>query len=129
MVQVAVRNARVGHESIQLGSIRPCSASTVNIGLGHNLNQWRTRAVQINQAVVTIMCQLACVLFHMRVMDAHANTLAIIKRRVNVSRKNNRLIHLAGLVSLGKIWVEIMLAIKTANMCDIGVQRLARLDG
>ena len=97
----------------------------MHIRLRDDFDQRRTSAVEVNQTVAIVMCQLTGILLHVRVMNPHTLERAVFQRCVNIASQDNRLIHLRGLVALWQVRVKIMFAIKPANAGNRRVQRLA----
>ena len=78
--------------------------------------------------MVAVVRQFSGILLHVRVVNAHSHTRTVLHRHVNMPRQDNRLIHLARLIALRQIWVEIMLAIKPRHPGNRRIQRFTRLD-
>ncbi len=65
----------------------------------------------------------------MRTGDADALDCAVFQSDVQVALADNRQLHLADLVALGQVGVEVVLAGKHVVLPDFGIHRQAELDG
>ena len=75
------------------------------------------------------MQRLAGVLFQVGVVDANPFGGVVIQGNLNVASTHNGMIHLAGLVTLGKIRVEVVFAVKHRDFRNLSVDGEAKLHG
>jgi len=98
-----------------------------HVWLGHDLQQRRAGAVQVDAGgtVELFMQALAGVFFQVRA--GYADTLdgAVFQRDIQVAFADNRQLHLADLIALGQVRVEVVLAREHAVLADLGVNRQA----
>jgi hypothetical protein len=70
-------------------------------------------------------CRLAGVFFQVRAGDADALDGAVFQGDVQVALADDRQVHLADLVALGQVRVEVVLAREHVALADFGVDRQA----
>src|SRR6185503_13933886 len=75
------------------------------------------------------MGALACVFFEVGVVDTHANGTTIGKWRVDMAGQHDWAVKLCNLVTLRKVWIKIVFAVKTAHLADFGVKRQTSTHG
>src|SRR5690606_33198316 len=84
-----------------------------HIGFAYNFQQRSARTIQIHKTVIGAcwMRALASVFFHVRSGDANFFLLTINGNR-DCALADNWFVELANLVTLWKIWIKIVLAVK-----------------
>ena len=102
-----------------------------HVRLGDDLEKRRAGAVQVDatHAMKVFMQRFAGVLFQMRMMNAHALAHVVIQYDFHFALADDGLGHLAGLVALGQVGVEVVLALEQRGLGDLGIDRQAELDG
>ena len=94
----------------------------VHIGLRYDLHQGHTGPVDVDQTVITHVCQLAGILLQVHPADPDAPGL-ITHINVQVSTNTQRQLVLRDLVTLGQVGVEVVLAGKEVVRLNRTVQR------
>jgi hypothetical protein len=102
-----------------------------HVRLGHDLQQRRASTVQVDtgSAREFFVQAFAGVFFQVRTGDADALDGAVFQGNVQVALADNRQFHLADLVALGQVRVEVVLARKHVVLADLGVNRQAEHHG
>src|SRR5690606_17797261 len=85
----------------------------------HDLDQWRTCAVEVDRRVAAATVQiLAGILFHVDAGDAGALDFAA-QLELQTTALGEGLLELADLVALGQIRIEVVLAREDALLTDL----------
>ena len=102
-----------------------------DVRLGNDFQQRCAGAVQVDpaHAVEVFVQALASVLFQVRTGDADALDGAVFQGDVEEALADDGVIHLAGLIALGQVRVEVVLAREDVTFGDLGVDRQAELAG
>ena len=96
-----------------------------HVRLGNDFQQRRARTVQVNAGgtVEFFVQTLAGVFFQMRAGDADTFDGAVFQRDVQVTLADDRQFHLADLVALRQVRVEVVFAGEHVVLTDLGVNR------
>ena len=103
--------------------------------LTDNLEQGRAGPVEINaraargQSLKALVNRLARILFQVRTGERNRPGRAIWQNNVHGTSLDHRNLELADLVSLGKVWIEIMLSCKDRDRRNRGLDRQAESNG
>ena len=108
-----------------------CFLGRADVRLGNDLQQRRAGTVEVDatHAVEVFVQALAGVLFQVRTGDADALDGAVFQGDVEEALADDGVIHLAGLIALGQVRVEVVLAREDVTFGDLGVDRQAELAG
>ncbi len=100
-----------------------------DVRLGDDLQQRCAGAVEVDaaHAVEVFVQALAGVLFQVRAGDADAPRAAVFQGNVQIALADDGMVHLAGLVALGQVGVEVVLAREDVLRSDLGIDRQAEL--
>ena len=101
-----------------------------HVGLGHNFQQRRARAVQVNAGLAdeVFMQGFACVFFQVRAHQADRFFL-LIQEELNRTTHHHRDLKLTDLVALGQVGVEVVFAREDAARRDSRANRQTELNG
>ena len=101
-----------------------------HVRLGNDLQQRGAGAVEVDaaHAMEVFVQALAGIFFQVRAGNTDAFDRAIFQGDVQVALADDGMIHLAGLVALGQVRVEVILARENVGHADLGVDRQAELD-
>lgn len=69
------------------------------------------------------------ILFQVGMMNADTLGAAIFQGNFNLTRADDGVVHLAGLVTLGQVRVEVIFTVKDRDFGDICMHRQAKLHG
>ncbi len=127
---VAVTDAEVTHQRVNGLGVGDRFLGAAHVRLGDDLQQRGAGAVEVDaaHAVEVFVQALARIFFQVRAGDANAFDGAVFQGDVQVTLADDRMIHLAGLVALGQVWVEVVLAREDVGHTDLGVDRQTKLD-
>ncbi len=98
-----------------------------HVRLGDDFQQRRAGTVQVDAGGPWEFFVQALAGIFFQVRAGHANTLdgAVFQRDVQVALADDRQLHLADLVALGQVRVEVVLAREHVVLADLGVNRQA----
>ncbi|MNQ95074.1 hypothetical protein D3C85_1106170 [compost metagenome] len=98
-----------------------------HVRLGNDFQQRCAGTVQVDAggAAEFFVQALAGVFFQVRTGDAHALDRAVLQGDIQVALADDRQFHLADLVALGQVGVEVVLAGEHVVLADFGVNRQA----
>src|SRR5690606_12972649 len=120
---VAVADTQVGDDGVNLPQVGHGFLGTANIRLGHDFQQWGTGAVEVDagHAVEVFVQRLARVFFQMGTghADGFLNTLFQLDRDLTFAHDGR--LKLTGLVALGQVGVEVVLAVEHRALADLGI--------
>ncbi len=122
------QRAEVGHERARF-------LGRVDVGLADNLDQRRSRPIEVLEAVGRVvdatgtahMERLAGVLLEMDARYSHGRR-SPLAGDVHVAAETQRKVVLADLIVLGHVRIEVVLAVKERVLSDLAVQREPDLD-
>ena len=103
--------------------------------LTDNLEQGCARPVEVDaraargQALKALVNRFARVLFEMRTGERNRPGRAIWQNNVHRTPLDHRNLELADLISLGKVWIEVMLSCKDGDRRNRGLHRQAESNG
>ena len=128
---VAVADAEVTHQRVDGLHIGHGLLGAADVRFGDDLQQRGAGAVQVDAAhAVEIFVQaLAGVFFQVRAGDPDALAGAVFQGDIQMPFADDGMVHLAGLVALGQVRVEVVLAGKHVAFGNLGVDRQAELAG
>lgn len=128
---VAVANAQVAHEGVHGFYVGHGFFGAAHVRLGDDFQQWRARTVQVDAggAAEIFVQAFACVFFQMCAGNADAFDRAVFKGDVQVALADNRQLHLADLITLGQVRVEVVFARKDVVLNDLGINGQAEHHG
>jgi hypothetical protein len=123
LLHVAVAGAEVAHDLAKLGDIGLGLVGRAHVGLRDDFHQRAARTVQIDKAHagVLVVKRLAGILFEMKPLDTYLDGAAI---DIDVDRAlaHDRLLVLRNLVALGKVGVEVILAVEDRTAVDLRLE-------
>ena len=101
-----------------------------HVGLGDDLQQRRAGPVEIDaaHAVEVFVQRLAGVLFQVGVVDADPLAHVVIQHDLDFPLADDGLGHLAGLIALGQVGVEVVLALEQRGVGNVRVDGEPELD-
>ncbi|CRR45324.1 hypothetical protein PAERUG_E16_London_17_VIM_2_04_14_05465 [Pseudomonas aeruginosa] len=128
---VAVADAQVAHQGVDRLDVGHGFLGAADIRLGNDLQQRRAGAVQVDaaHALEVFVQALAGVLLQVRAGDADALAGAVFQGDVEVALADDGMVHLAGLVALRQVRVEVVLAGEHVLPVDPCVDRQAEQAG
>ena len=99
--------------------------------LGDDFEQWRARAVQVNARLAREQCVngLAGVFLKMRMVNRELALAAVRQSVIERSATHDGLRHLADLIALRQVGVEVVLAVEGAAPADLGADGEAKGHG
>ena len=124
---VAVADAEVADQRVNGFHIGHRLFRRADIRLGDDFQQRGAGAVEVDaaHAVEVFVQALAGVFFKVRAGDADAFDGAVFQGDVQVPFTDDGMIHLAGLVALGQVRVEVVLTCEHVGAAQFGVDRQA----
>jgi hypothetical protein len=133
-LHVAVADADPGDDFVQLFGIGHGFFAAADVGLGHDFEQRRARAVQVNAALANeiFVQRFARVFFKVGTLQAHGlahGFLALFEEEGHLAALHHRDLELADLVALGQVGVEVVFARKNAALGNVGVDGQTEFDG
>jgi len=101
-----------------------------HVRLGNDFQQRGAGAIEVDaaHAVEVFVQALAGIFLQMRAGHADAFYGAVFQGDVQITLADDGVIHLAGLVALGQVRVEVVLARENVGHADLGVDRQTKLD-
>ena len=132
LFEVAVVDAD-GHEHVaHEREVGRGGRGAAQVGLGHDLDQRRAGAVQVDAGEVRVagalVQRLARVLFHVDAGDADTHGLAV-DLEIDVAAGRDRSIELRDLVALGQVRVEVVLSRELGHLVHRAPEGDRRRDG
>ena len=129
LLHIAVADADPGHDLVQLARIGHGLVAGTDVGLGHDLEQRRARAVEVDAALAdeVFVQRLAGVFLEVGAHQAHG-LLLVAEVEADLAALHDGDFELADLVALGQVGIEIILAREDAARSDGGSQRQPELD-
>ena len=128
---VAVADVEVAHQGVHGFDVGHCFLGGTDIRLGDDFQQRRAGTVEVDaaHAVEVFVQALAGVFLQVRAGDADALLGAVFQGNVEEALADDGVVHLAGLVALGQVRVEVVLTGKDVLAGDFGVNRQAEFAG
>jgi hypothetical protein len=119
LLESGVGDTELGNYGTQLRGIDPRLGGASDVGLRHDLDQWHTRPVEIEQRRMrrmdatpfTHMGRLPRVLLHVGTFDADPAGLSV-DDDVQVTVVTDRDVELGDLIVLGEVGVEVVLPVE-----------------
>ena len=130
LLHVAVTNANPGDDFVQSLGVSNRFQARAHVGLGHDLEQGRARAVQIDAGLVdkVLVQGLARVLFQMRTHETD-RFFRLAQEKLHLTAHHHGDLKLADLVAFGQIGVEIIFSRKNAALRNLATHGQAKLNG
>ena len=129
-LHVAVTDFQVTYERVNLARIGHGFFRAAHVGFGHDFEQRRAGAVQIDTAHIRelVVDRFAGVFLEVRAGNAYFLVFALGRADKDMAAADDRQLVLRNLVTLGQIGVEIILARKNRVMIDFGFDGNAEAD-
>ncbi len=126
---VAVADAEIGDDGVDRLEVGGRLLGTAHVRLGDDLQQRRAGTVEVDagHAVKVLVQGLAGVLLQVGVVHPDALGLALFQGDLHFAGTDDGVVHLAGLVALGQVGVEVVLAVEHRDLGDLGVDRQPEL--
>jgi hypothetical protein len=133
LLHVAVADVDPAHQRVQRAGVGHRLGGRAHVGLGDDLEQRCAGAVEVDagHAVEVLVQALAGVFLEVGAGQAHRlliGGLALADADRDRAADHDRQVHLADLVALGEVGVEVVLAREHALLGDVGADRQAEAD-
>ncbi len=128
LFHVAIAHAAIDEDVLEGVEIFVGHVRAGDVGFGDDFQQRHAGAVEIHAAVAVEMEIFADVLLEMRAGDAHAGDAAL-ELKIHVAADGGGLVVLCDLIILGRVGIEIILAVELGKARDAAIQQVARQRG
>src|SRR5579883_3005164 len=133
LLHIAIRHADILHHLLDLGQIRIRFVRRPHIRLAHNLDQRRSRAVQIDIRIAVrileaVVQTFSRIVLHMHARHANPFLLARRQHNIQIPVLRQRLIVLRDLIALRQVRIKVVLTRKSRKRIDPAMQRNSRAD-